>query len=65
MEQPLSQRTLLSAGKTEELISLVDSSDAEVVLFYNSLTPAQRANLARLTGCKVFSYLDDFPSPAP
>lgn len=60
MEQPLTQRTLFGSGKTEELKSLMESTGAEVLLIYNSITSGQRKALAMLAGCQVFSYLDDF-----
>ena len=40
-------------GKAEELKALVQSHEAEVVLFDRSLTPAQERNLERLVECRV------------
>jgi GTP-binding protein HflX len=45
--------TYLGRGKVEELTDLVDREEANVVLFDNELTPAQRRNLENRTGVKV------------
>ena len=45
--------TYLGRGKVEELTDLVDREEANVVLFDNELTPAQRRNLEKRTGVKV------------
>jgi 50S ribosomal subunit-associated GTPase HflX len=59
MEQPLTQRSLFGSGKLEELAAMAISSDVDVLLVHNSLTNRQRNSLAELTGCRVFSFLDD------
>src|SRR5262249_12603937 len=59
MDQPLTRRTLFGSGKLQELISLAESSDADLLLIYNSLTNGQRRALAELTECKVLSFQDD------
>ena len=45
--------TYLGKGKVEELRTLVEASDADVVIFDNDLTPAQTRNLEKSTGVKV------------
>ncbi len=45
--------TYLGKGKVEELRQLVDSRDADVIIFDNDLTPAQTRNLEKATGRKV------------
>ncbi len=45
--------TYLGSGKVDELISLIEDHKADVVLFDNDLTPAQRRNLEKRTGVKV------------
>ena len=50
-----SPKTFLGSGKVEELKSLVQAMDADVVIFDNELTPSQQANLERILGrdCKI------------
>lgn len=45
--------TYLGRGKVEQLQALVDAHEADVVIFDNELTPAQRRNLEKRTGVKV------------
>ncbi len=45
--------TYLGKGKLEELQALVDSQEADVVLFDNDLSPAQTRNLEKATNTKV------------
>lgn len=60
--------TYLGSGKVEELRVLVESQEADVVLFDNDLNPAQTRNLERATGVKVLDrteiILDIFASRA-
>ena len=60
--------TYLGTGKVEELRVLVDSKDADVVIFDNDLTPAQTRNLEKALGVKVLDrtelILDIFASRA-
>jgi GTP-binding protein HflX len=60
--------TYIGKGKIEELAALVDSSDADVVIFDNDLTPAQIRNLEQATKVKVLDrselILDIFASRA-
>jgi GTP-binding protein HflX len=53
MDPPLSQKTLLGSGKARELAALCLSAEATLVLFWNPLTPPQRATLEALTGVDV------------
>ena len=62
MDQPLSARTLFSAGKVEELVAQITACGANVLLVHNALTEGQRTVLAELTGCTVLSFLDDLES---
>jgi len=59
MDHPLTQRTLFGSGKLEELVSQARSSNADLLLIYDSLTNGQRKALAELTDCRVVSYQDD------
>lgn len=59
MDLPLTQRTLFGSGKTHELADLCQSTKATHLLVYNSLTEAQKHNLADLTGSVVVSFLDE------
>ena len=43
-------KTFLGKGKVEELVSMVRSLDADVVIFDEELTPSQQANLEKLVG---------------
>src|SRR5438034_5401896 len=45
--------TYIGQGKLEELKALVESADADVVVFDNDLTPAQIRNLEKATNVKV------------
>ncbi len=60
--------TYLGRGKVDELKRLVDSTDADVILFDNDLTPAQTRNLEKALGIKVLDrtelILDIFASRA-
>ncbi|RBP46419.1 putative GTPase [Roseimicrobium gellanilyticum] len=60
MDRPLSQRTLFSTGKVEELVSQINASEAEVLLVHNALTDGQKRALSELTECTVLSFTDDF-----
>lgn len=43
----------IGSGKSEELAALVAETDADVVLFNHSLSPAQERNLERVVKCRV------------
>ena len=43
-------KTFIGKGKVEELISMVRSLEADVVIFDEELTPSQQANLEKLVG---------------
>jgi len=45
--------TYIGSGKIDELRDLVESQDADVVVFDNDLTPAQGRNLEKTLGVKV------------
>ena len=45
--------TYIGSGKVQELSELVESSDADVVIFDNDLSPAQARNLEKAIGVKV------------
>lgn len=46
-------KSFIGSGKLEELKSLVVGTEAELVLFNNSLTPSQERNLERSLGVRV------------
>ena len=60
--------TYLGSGKVEELRLLVESAEADVVVFDNDLSPAQTRNLEKATQAKVLDrtelILDIFASRA-
>jgi GTP-binding protein HflX len=60
--------TYIGKGKVEELVQLVQATDADVVVFDNELTPAQTRNLESATEIKVLDrselILDIFASRA-
>jgi GTPase len=60
--------TYLGKGKVNELKTLVEASDADVILFDNDLSPAQTRNLEQATSTKVLDrselILDIFASRA-
>ncbi|MGE0609492.1 MAG: GTPase HflX [Pirellulales bacterium] len=60
--------TYLGKGKVEELTTLVQARDADVVVFDNDLAPAQTRNLEKALGVKVLDrselILDIFASRA-
>src|SRR5580692_888748 len=60
--------TYLGKGKVEELKTLVQATDADVILFDNDLSPAQTRNLEQAAGTKVLDrselILDIFASRA-
>ena len=60
--------TYLGKGKVDELRRLADSTDADVILFDNDLSPAQTRNLEKAIGIKVLDrtelILDIFASRA-
>ncbi len=45
--------TLIGSGKLDELRSLVESHDADVVLFDSELTPTQQRNIENALHCKI------------
>ena len=45
--------TYIGKGKVQELVSLAEAEDADVVIFDNDLTPAQTRNLEEATRIKV------------
>ena len=51
--QEVQLATYIGAGKLEELMELVQSCDADVVIFDNDLSPAQARNLERVLKVKV------------
>ncbi|MFH1922867.1 MAG: GTPase HflX, partial [Planctomycetota bacterium] len=60
--------TYLGKGKVDQLRSLAESTDADVIIFDNDLSPAQTGNLEKATGVKVLDrselILDIFASRA-
>ena len=60
--------TYLGKGKVNELKSMAEARDADVILFDNDLSPAQTRNLEQATGVKVLDrtelILDIFASRA-
>lgn len=46
-------KLFIGTGKTDELASLVNMHQADVVIFNHSLTPAQERNLERVIDCRV------------
>jgi len=60
--------TYLGRGKVEQLSTLAEGSEADVIVFDNDLTPAQTRNLEKATGRKVIDrtelILDIFASRA-
>jgi GTPase len=51
--QDIQLATYIGSGKVEELSELVESNDADVVIFDNDLSPAQARNLEKAIGVKV------------
>ncbi len=51
--QQIHPATYVGKGKVNELVDLVKSADADVVVFDNELSPAQVKNLEKATGVKV------------
>src|SRR5207244_2141336 len=51
--QDVQLATYIGTGKLGELQELVESTDADVVVFDNDLSPAQARNLERALGVKV------------
>jgi GTP-binding protein HflX len=66
--QHIHPATYVGKGKVAELTDLVKTSDADVVVFDNELSPAQVRNLEKATGVKVLDrselILDIFASRA-
>lgn len=58
MDRPYSRRTLMSAGKIREIAEARAQHRTAAVVFYNELTDHQRAVLAEVIGCAVFSRHD-------
>ena len=51
--QAIEPATYIGSGKAEELATLTQALDIDVVIFDNQLTPAQQRNLQKLFGCDV------------
>ena len=66
--QQIHPATYIGKGKVAELTDLVQTADADVVVFDNELSPAQVRNLEKATGVKVLDrselILDIFASRA-
>lgn len=58
MPEPYSSRTLMSVGKVREIADACIRANAGAVVFSNELTGRQRAVLATICGCPVFSHDD-------
>ncbi|MGX1807883.1 HflX-like GTP-binding protein [Nocardia sp. NPDC055321] len=58
MDRAYSERVVFSPGKVRELAALRDAVGAGVIVFYNELTPRQRAALCRVAGCAVLDRRD-------
>ncbi|MFC4535247.1 hypothetical protein [Sphaerisporangium dianthi] len=61
MDAPYSSRTLVSAGKVEEIALVREKTRADAVIFLNPLTAHQRETLAGLFNCLVLSSRDLLP----
>lgn len=55
MSQPFSRRTLLTHGKVHEIAETCRAAEIDAAIFVNTLTDVQRAVLADIFGCPVFS----------
>lgn len=51
--QQINPRFFVGSGKLEEIKSLVQAHQAEIVLFNHSLSPSQERNLEKALGCRV------------
>ncbi len=58
MSLPFSSRTLLRQGKVREVAHAADRTDADVVVFTNSLTEHQRLSLTALLGRPAVGLAD-------
>lgn len=58
MQQPYSARMVFSHGKVRELAVLREALDAVAVVFFNEVTPRQRAVLCAVVGCPVLDQRD-------
>jgi 50S ribosomal subunit-associated GTPase HflX len=56
LDRPMSLATLIGSGKVQELAFLVNSTQAEMVVFCNLLTPRQQTNLEKSLKVPVISY---------
>lgn len=55
MSRPFSRRTLLTYGKIREIAEACREADIDAAIFANALTSVQRAVLADVLDCLVFS----------
>ncbi len=55
MSLPMNAATFIGSGKANELKSMVDLEGAEIIVFLNKLTTAQKYNLYELTDCTILS----------
>ncbi|MFD3891223.1 hypothetical protein [Streptomyces sp. enrichment culture] len=58
MSLPFSSRTLLRQGKVREVAHAADRTDADAVVFTNSLTEHQRLSLTALLGRPAVGLAD-------
>ncbi|MFF2554623.1 hypothetical protein ACFVUS_26720 [Nocardia sp. NPDC058058] len=56
MSEPYSSRTLMSTGKVREIAEACTRANAAAVVFSNELSARQRAVLATICGCQVYSH---------
>ncbi|MDR2832858.1 MAG: GTPase HflX [Streptococcaceae bacterium] len=55
--QEIDRRTVIGKGKMEELLELVDTYEADVVIFNHELSPRQANNIAEVVGVKVIDRI--------
>lgn len=55
LDKPMSAATYIGRGKASELKELVESCNADMVVFINSLSGTQIRNISEITGCETVS----------
>jgi 50S ribosomal subunit-associated GTPase HflX len=63
MDKPYSRRTLMTAGKVDEIAAACRALNVHAVIFVNDLTAHQRETLAEACDCPVLSATDLAPAP--
>lgn len=59
MNNPINAKTLLGTGKANELAQLAETTQADTIVFLNTLSGTQKRALNALTRCEIIDQLPE------